>query len=79
MAKVMEKSCIDMIKSTSSQARDKLATLSFKASADKRPEPRGIDSLPLFGDKTCAIRPQLVCPVPAVEIDTPDSDTSSLA
>jgi hypothetical protein len=57
-----------------SQAQDKLATHSADVSAKRYSEPHDVDSFFLFGDTICAIRPQVLCPVPAVEEDISESD-----
>jgi hypothetical protein len=55
------------------QAENKLAA---KSDADVKtpPMPPLAGAVLLFGDRSCAIRPHEVCPVPVVEIDTSESD-----
>jgi hypothetical protein len=55
------------------QARDKLATHSVDANTEKYSEPN-VDSFLFFGDSICTTRPQVFCPVPAVEEDISEND-----
>lgn len=59
-----------------SKARDKLAAHSVDVSAEKYSEPAIVDCFLRFGEINRAIRPQVLCPVPAVEVDNSERDLS---
>lgn len=55
-------------------ARNKLAAQSFEVRVEKYSVLHIADCCRRFGERSCATRPHVVCPIPAVEVDISDTD-----